>query len=83
VPLHLRNAVTSLMRETGYGKGYQYAHDEADKLTNMTCLPENLAGRKYYRPTDQGFEQRLRTRLEEIRRLVASKSGEAKAGLPK
>jgi putative ATPase len=79
VPLHLRNAVTSLMRETGYGKGYQYAHDEPDKVTNMTCLPENLAGRKYYRPTDQGFEQRLRARMDEIRRLAAGKSGEAKS----
>jgi putative ATPase len=78
VPLHLRNAVTSLMRETGYGKGYQYAHDEPDKVTNMTCLPENLAGRRYYRPTDQGFEQRLRTRLDEIQRLVAGKTGEPK-----
>jgi putative ATPase len=78
VPLHLRNAVTSLMRETGYGKGYQYAHDAADKVINMTCLPENLAGRRYYRPTDQGFEQRLRTRMDEIRRLVASKTGEPK-----
>ncbi len=78
VPLHLRNPVTSLMRDVGYGKGYQYAHNEADKLTDMTCLPESLAGRHYYRPTDQGFEQRLRARLEEIRRIVAGKPGRPK-----
>jgi putative ATPase len=77
VPLHLRNPVTSLLREVGYGKGYQYAHDESDKLTAMPCLPESLAGRRYYRPTEQGFEQRLRARLEEIRKIVAQKSGES------
>jgi putative ATPase len=74
VPLHLRNAVTSLMRDEGYGEGYQYAHNEADRITAMTCLPPNLADRRYYRPTDQGFEQRLRARMEEIRKLIAVKS---------
>jgi len=69
VPLHLRNAVTGLMKNVGYGKGYQYAHDHEDKVTDMTCLPENLAGRTYYKPTDQGFEQRLRSRLDEIRKI--------------
>jgi putative ATPase len=69
VPLHLRNPVTGLMRNIGYGKGYQYAHDADDKLTDMPCLPPGLAGRTYYRPTDQGFEQRLRQRMEEIRRI--------------
>jgi len=69
VPLHLRNAVTGLMKNIGYGKGYKYAHDYDDKLTDMSCLPDNLADRTYYKPTDQGFEQRLRTRLDEIRRL--------------
>ena len=69
VPLHLRNAVTKLMRHEGYGKGYQYAHDEPEKITDMTCLPESLLGRHYYRPTDQGFEERLRARMEEIRRV--------------
>jgi putative ATPase len=72
VPLHLRNAVTGLMKETGYGKGYQYAHDYEEKTTSMTCLPDSLSGRTYYHPTDQGFEQRLRQRLEEIRRLRTS-----------
>ena len=69
VPLHLRNAVTGLMKNVGYGEGYKYAHNFEDKVTDMTCLPENLAGRTYYKPTDQGFEARLRQRLEEIRKL--------------
>jgi putative ATPase len=58
-----------MMTNIGYGKGYQYAHDVEDKVTDMTCLPESLAGRTYYQPTDQGFEARLRQRLEEIRRI--------------
>jgi putative ATPase len=69
VPLHLRNAVTGLMKNVGYGQGYKYAHDYEDKVTDMSCLPENLAGRTYYHPTDQGFEQRLRQRLADIRAL--------------
>ncbi len=69
VPLHLRNAVTGLMKNVGCGKGYQYAHNSEDKVTGMTCLPDNLAGRSYYHPTDQGFEQRLRQRLDEIRKI--------------
>ena len=69
VPLHLRNATTGLMKNIGYGKGYQYAHDVEEKVADMTCLPESLAGRNYYRPTDQGFEARLRQRLEEIRKI--------------
>jgi putative ATPase len=75
VPLHLRNAVTKLMRHEGYGKGYQYAHDEPEKITDMTCLPESLLGRRYFQPTDQGFEARLRARMEEIRR-IQSRNGE-------
>jgi putative ATPase len=69
VPLHLRNPVTSLMSHLGYGKGYQYAHDAQEKVTNMSCLPDSLRGRVYYHPTDQGLEARLRQRLEEIRRI--------------
>ena len=78
VPLHLRNAVTKLMRQEGYGKGYQYAHDEPEKVTDMTCLPESLLGRQYYRPTDQGFEGRLRARMEEIRRIRTKPTAAAK-----
>jgi putative ATPase len=69
VPLHLRNAVTGLMKNVGYGEGYKYAHNFEEKVTDMTCLPDNLASRTYYKPTDQGFEQRLRARLDEIRKL--------------
>ena len=73
VPLHLRNAVTGMMKNIGYGKGYQYAHDAEEKVTDMTCLPESLLGRKYYRPTDQGFEARIRQRLAEIARIRGKK----------
>jgi putative ATPase len=69
VPLHLRNAPTPLMKHIGYGQGYKYAHNFEEKVTDMTCLPDNLAGRTYYKPTDEGFEQRLRQRLEEIRKI--------------
>ncbi|MBA0085280.1 MAG: replication-associated recombination protein A, partial [Acidobacteria bacterium Pan2503] len=69
VPLHLRNAPTGLMKSLGYGEGYKYAHDFDQKVTDMSCLPDNLASRTYYQPTDEGFEQRLRLRLDEIRRL--------------
>ena len=72
VPLHLRNAVTGLMRNTGYGRGYEYAHDYEEKVTNMNCLPESLAGHSFYKPTDQGFEQRLRQRMDEIKRLKSN-----------
>jgi putative ATPase len=75
VPLHLRNAATGLMKNIGYGKGYQYAHDQEDKVAAMTCLPDSLAGKTYYHPTDQGFEARLRLRLEEIRRIKNKKAG--------
>jgi putative ATPase len=71
VPLHLRNAVTDLMKDVGYGKGYEYAHDVAEKVTAMTCLPDSLRNRTYYHPTDQGFEARLRQRMDEIRRIKA------------
>ncbi|HUL32403.1 MAG TPA: replication-associated recombination protein A [Candidatus Eisenbacteria bacterium] len=73
VPLHLRNAVTGLMKNIGYGEGYQYAHDSEDKVTNMTCLPDNLSSRTYYKPTDQGFEARLRSHMDEIRKLKSAK----------
>jgi putative ATPase len=69
VPLHLRNAPTGLMKNLGYGKDYQYAHNYEEKTTNMQCLPDSLAGRSWYKPNDQGFEQRLRTRLDEIRKI--------------
>ena len=66
VPLVIRNAPTKLMKELDYGKGYQYAHDAADKLTNMQCLPDSLAGKRYYRPDGKGEEGELKARLEKI-----------------
>lgn len=67
VPLVIRNAPTKLMKELEYGKGYQYAHDTADKLTDMQCLPDSLLGREYYRPTEEGVEARFKARLQEIK----------------
>jgi putative ATPase len=69
VPLHIRNAVTKLMKQIGYGKDYQYAHDLEGKVADMDCLPDNLRGRCYYRPTSEGREKLFAQRLEEIRRL--------------
>ncbi len=77
VPLHLRNAVTGLMKKIGYAEGYKYAHNFDDKVTNMTGLPDNLSSRKYYQPTDQGFESRLRSRLDEIRKIKSKATGKA------
>ena len=67
VPLHIRNAPTKLMKELDYGKGYQYAHDFEDRLTDMQCLPDSLVGREYYNPTEEGVEARFKNRLEEIK----------------
>jgi len=69
VPLHLRNAPTSLMKGLGYGKNYQYAHDTEAKVADMQCLPDSLRDRIYYRPTNEGVEKRIRERLEEIKKL--------------
>src|SRR6516225_1200741 len=69
VPLHLRNAPTGLMKSFGYGEGYQYAHDLQEKVANMECLPDNLRGRRYYHPTEEGIEKRIKARMEEIRQL--------------
>ena len=64
VPLHLRNAPTRLMKDLEYGKGYQYAHDDREGVAAMDCLPDRLRGRKYYRPTDRGYEKEIKRRLE-------------------
>jgi putative ATPase len=68
VPLHLRNAPTGLMKNLGYGKDYQYAHNVEGKVADMQCLPDNLRDRTYYRPTNEGIEKRIRERLDEIKR---------------
>jgi putative ATPase len=79
VPLHLRNAPTGLMKDLGYGQGYQYAHDLEDKVADMQCLPDNLRDRVYYHPTSEGMEKRIRERLEEIkRRRIQAASGVAR-----
>jgi putative ATPase len=66
VPFHLRNPVTGLMANAGYGKGYQYAHHAPDRLTDMQCLPDNLKNRRYYRPAEEGFEKRLKEKMKAI-----------------
>jgi putative ATPase len=68
VPLHIRNAPTRLMKDLGYGSGYQYAHDFEDQTAAMECLPEALAGRRFYEPKDAGAEAAIRERLEKMRK---------------
>ena len=63
VPLHLRNAPTSLMKGLGYGRGYQYAHDHPDAQIDQVHFPENLRGRRYYHPSDRGYEVKVTERL--------------------
>jgi putative ATPase len=82
VPLHLRNAPTRLMKGLGYGQGYQYAHDLEGKVADMQCLPDNLSGRVYYRPTNEGIEKRIRERMEEIKRQ-RSRGSESGSAQPK
>ena len=67
VPLHLRNAPTSLMKNLGYGEGYQYAHNLDDKVADMQCLPDNLKNRVYYHPTGEGVEKRIQERMQMLR----------------
>ena len=71
VPLHLRNAPTRLMKDIGYGHGYQHAHNRPDAVVDMDCLPSSLEGRQYYNPSDRGVEQRIQERLAEWRRKRA------------
>jgi putative ATPase len=75
VPLALRNAPTKLMKSLDYGKGYQYAHDVEGKVADMECLPESLAGRRWYHPTSEGREKQLAQRMDEIRRIREAKRG--------
>lgn len=75
VPLVIRNAPTKLMKELGYGEGYKYAHNQQDKLADMQCLPDSLADREYYRPTDDGTETKFKARLEEIKKWKAEHGG--------
>ncbi|MCI8890128.1 MAG: replication-associated recombination protein A [Eubacterium sp.] len=78
VPLVIRNAPTKLMKELEYGKGYEYAHDTAEKLTAMQCLPDALLDRSYYQPHGQGMEAELKERLERIKEWKRKISKSAK-----
>ncbi len=75
VPLHLRNAPTKLMKTLDYGKGYEYAHDDAAGTTAMDCLPPSLAGTKYYKPTERGFEKEIKRRLDGWEELKKKRRG--------
>ena len=83
VPLHLRNAPTGLMKQIGYGQGYQYAHDLEGKVANMQCLPDNLRDRVYYHPTNEGLEKRICERMEEIKRQRSRATGSGSAAAKK
>jgi putative ATPase len=74
VPLHLRNAPTKLMKDLAYGKGYKYAHDEADAVADMSCLPPALEGRTYYEPTGRGFEKEIKARLDRWEQIKKDRS---------
>ena len=73
VPLHIRNAPTKLMEDLGYGKDYKYPHDYPDHFVGEEYLPENLKGRTYYHPAEQGFEKEIKRRLEYWRRKKSEK----------
>jgi putative ATPase len=64
VPLHLRNAPTGLMKSLDYGKDYKYAHDYEDHIVDQEHLPKELSGRKYYAPTESGYEKQIKERLK-------------------
>lgn len=81
VPLVIRNGVTRLMKELDYGKGYQYAHDTEEKLTDMQCLPDSLLGREYYRPGEQGLEARYKERLDQMKAWKKSVRGREGGGV--
>ena len=72
MPEHLRNPVTRLMREMGYGRGYRYAHDAPGNFAAMENLPQRLQGRRYYQPSDQGYEREV---AERIRRWWGDRKG--------
>ncbi|MGE3276163.1 MAG: replication-associated recombination protein A [Vicinamibacterales bacterium] len=76
VPLHLRNAPTKLMKQLNYGKGYQYAHDEAEGVAAMDCLPDNLRGRQFYDPPERGFEKEIKRRLDGWKEIKRKRRGD-------
>ncbi len=72
IPMAVRNAPTRLMKDVGYGEGYRYAHDEKGSVADLECLPDELVGRRFFQPTEYGWEARIRERLREIRQLRAA-----------
>jgi putative ATPase len=77
IPMAIRNAPTKLMKEAGYGDGYRYAHDEALAVSDLQCLPDELENTCFYRPTEHGWEKRIRERMGEIRRLRSKNSNKS------
>jgi putative ATPase len=75
-PLVIRNAPTRLMKDLGYGAGYQYAHDDPDRITDQAHLPDELAGRRFYEPTQEGFEAEIARRMKAWEGVLAKKRGE-------
>ena len=80
VPAHLRNAPTRLMKQLGYGKGYEYAHDASDAVTGMDCLPPRLQGRQYYTPTGRGYEKTIGDRLARWAEIKRDRKAPGSAG---
>jgi putative ATPase len=77
VPLHIRNAPTRLMRDLDYGKGYRYAHDDIDGLVDQEHLPEELCGRKYYHPTNRGYEGLVKERLTKWYQILKARKNKS------
>lgn len=73
VPLNIRNAPTSLMKEQGYGEGYKYAHNYEGHITDMQCLPDSLLGKEYFNPSENGLEAKYKERLRQIKEFKKSK----------
>lgn len=73
VPLHLRNAPTRMMKEMGYGKGYQYPHNNPDGFTSQSHLPDQLQGEKYYIPSERGYEKTMKDRIQYLKEKAAHK----------
>lgn len=78
IPMAIRNAPTELMKDAGYGEGYRYAHDEEGAVADLECLPDELAGTRFYHPTEYGWEARIAERMAEIRKLRAGRRSKKK-----
>ena len=73
VPMHIRNAPTKVMKQMGYGRGYKYDHDHKGGVSGQKCLPDDLSGTLFYNPTDRGYEQAVKQRLDMIRKPASGK----------